>query len=153
MGNRENSERSSEILRKSGLRRTLGRVKIIEILMESHRPLSICEITKLLGKNMIDPASVYRVLNTFHDKGIVHRVDSSDNINRFALNRGEKAHPHFTCRLCGRVECLRDIPVPPIDANWKGYLIEERSFCLQGLCPGCIESSGDSDLINKTQDV
>ena len=153
MVNGEKSELSSSILRKSGLKRTLGRVKIVEILMESHRPLSICEITKLLGKNTIDPASVYRVLNTFHDKGIVHRVDSSDNINRFALNRGEEAHPHFTCRLCGRVECLKDIPVPPVDVNWKGYLIEERSLCFQGLCPSCIKSSGDSDLINKTQDM
>ncbi len=153
MGNQENPELSSVILRKSGLKRTLGRIKIVEILMESQRPLSTGEITRLLGKDTIDPASVYRVLNTFHKRGLVHRVDCSDNINRFALNRGEKAHPHFTCRSCGRVECLRDIPVPPIDVDRKGYIIEERSVCFQGLCPGCIKLAEDRSLINKTQDM
>lgn len=149
MGNEENSGLSSVILRESGLKRTLGRVKIVEILMESQRPLSTGEITGLLGKDKIDPASVYRVLNTFHKKGLVHKIDSSDNINRYALNRGEKSHPHFTCRSCGRVECLKDILMPPINVDRKGYIIDERSVCFQGLCPGCIKSAEDGDLITK----
>jgi Fe2+ or Zn2+ uptake regulation protein len=125
------------ILKKSGLKKTLGRIKIIEALMEQRRPLTGRELLVKLGSEAVDSASVYRTLNTFFELGVVHRIEGSDNINRFALNRGGKVHPHFTCRTCGRMECLEEMDCPSLNFDREGYLVERESFFLIGLCPRC----------------
>lgn len=127
------------ILRKSGLKRTLGRIKIIEVLIKSGRPLTGRELLDKLGDNAVDPASVYRTLNALFKKGVVHKIEGSDNTYHFAINRGEKAHPHFTCRTCGRMECLKMTSFPHIDMNLikEGYLVEREDFFIVGLCPEC----------------
>lgn len=125
------------ILKKSGLKRTLGRVKIIEALIEQRRPLTGRELMARLGNDTLDPASVYRTLNTFYERGVVHRIEGADNINRFALNRGGKMHPHFKCRSCGKVECLEEMDCPSLNFVREGYIVERESFFLIGLCPRC----------------
>ncbi len=125
------------ILKKCGLKRTLGRVKILEILMELERPMTGKELLNRLGNDAVDPASVYRILNAFFSLGVVHRIEGADNVNRYALNRGEDMHPHFTCRTCGKMECLKEAPNPSIDFVREGYLVERESISLVGLCPRC----------------
>lgn len=128
---------SAAILKKSGLKRTLGRIKILEALMEQRRPLTGKELLAKLGNEAVNPASIYRTLNAFFERGVVHRIEGSDNINRFALNRGGKVHPHFTCRTCGRMECLKEMTCPSLNFAREGYLVEKENFFLIGLCPRC----------------
>jgi Fur family ferric uptake transcriptional regulator len=128
---------SCALLRETGLRKTIGRVKIIEALMKAHRPLTGAELIALLGGDAMDPASIYRVLSVFTERHIVHRIDRADNVARYALNRGESNHPHFTCRSCGKMDCLEKIPVPHVDAGPEGYVIEAENLVLSGLCAQC----------------
>lgn len=128
---------SCALLRNTGLRKTIGRVKIIEALMEADRPLTGAELIALLGRDAMDPASVYRVLSVFAERRIVHRIDGADNVARFALNRGAANHPHFTCRSCGKMDCLEKIPLPHVDAGPEGYVIETENLVLSGLCARC----------------
>jgi Fur family ferric uptake transcriptional regulator len=128
---------SSKILYDFGLKRTRGRKKVYEVLMRSPRPLSGSEIQAQLRAGTVDPASVYRILNTFFEKGLVHRIEGLDKITRFALDRGESIHPHFSCRSCGRMECLKDVPVPAVSINREGYVVEEEGVLFQGICARC----------------
>jgi Fur family ferric uptake transcriptional regulator len=130
-------ETGDGLLRDSGLRKTIGRVKIIEALMAEGRALTGAELIGLLGRDAMDPASVYRVLSVFTEREIVHRIDGADNVARYALNRGTANHPHFTCRSCGRMECLDKTPVPHLDVRPEGYVVEEESLLLSGLCARC----------------
>ncbi len=130
-------ETGDRLLRGSGLRKTIGRVKIIEALMTEHRPLTGAELIALLGRDAMDPASVYRVLSVFTRHEIVHRIDGTDKVARFALNRGKVNHAHFTCRSCGKMDCLDKVPVPHTDVHQEGYVVEEESLFLSGLCAHC----------------
>jgi Fur family ferric uptake transcriptional regulator len=129
--------RGEEILRGNGLKKTIGRVKIIEALMAAGRPLAGSELFAALGRDAMDQASVYRVLSVFTERRIVHRIDGTDKVARYALNRGGVNHPHFTCRSCGRMDCLDKMPVPHLDIHREGYVVEQESLFLSGICARC----------------
>lgn len=130
-------ETGDGLLRETGLRKTIGRVKIVELLMSAQRPLTGAELIALLGRDAMDPASVYRVLTVFTERRIVHRIDGADNVSRYALNRGRANHPHFTCRSCGKMDCLEEISVPHLDVGSEGYVVEAENMVLSGLCARC----------------
>jgi Fur family ferric uptake transcriptional regulator len=130
-------ETGDTLLTDSGLRKTIGRLKIIEVLMAEPRALTGAELIELLGRDAMDPASVYRVLSVFTEREIVHRIDGADNVARYALNRGKANHPHFTCRSCGRMDCLDTTPLPHLDVRPEGYVVEEESLLFSGLCARC----------------
>jgi Fur family ferric uptake transcriptional regulator len=136
------------LLRKSGLRRTPVRVGVIEVLSRSKRPMSVPQI---LGKlrGAVDTVTVYRTLNTFARKRLVHRVRGEDRSWLYAVSRGgddvdlrpEHLHPHFVCDECGKVECLGGAEIPPGFVGSlgvsRGYRVSYPEVVLHGLCPKC----------------
>jgi len=125
------------ILKKRGLKRTLGRVRVLEILIESDCPITGGDIARLLGTDSMDPASVYRILNAFVSHDVAHRLVGVDDVARYALNRGGERHPHFTCRVCGAVTCLTDVRLPRVEVPDDRYIVEEEHLTLRGICPDC----------------
>ena len=97
-------------LRKAGLKVTLPRLKILEILESSAtRHLSAEDIYRsLLDSNEdIGLATVYRVLTQFEAAGLVSRHHFEDGMAVFELNQGTH-HDHIVCLECGRVEEFMD---------------------------------------------
>lgn len=125
------------ILRDSGLKKTLGRVKILDVLLKTRRPLSGQEIVDKLGRDAMDPASIYRALNAFFERGIVHKIEGVDRVSRFALDRGDALHPHFSCRVCGKMECMSDVTIPVVEIGKKGFIVEGSSINVWGICSRC----------------
>lgn len=130
-----------QVLKKRGLKRTLGRVKVLEILMESDHPRTGGEIARLLGTDSMDPASVYRILNAFVSHDVAHRLVGMDDAARYAVNRGDERHPHFYCRVCGVITCMKDVRLPWVDVRDDGFVVEEEHLTLRGVCPGCSENA------------
>ena len=131
-------------LRKAGLKVTLPRLKILEILEHNTtRHMSAEEIYKKLidSSEDIGLATVYRVLTQFEGAGLVSRHHFEDGMAVFEINRGTH-HDHIVCMDCGTVEEFVD---PEIEtrqnaiAKRLGYLIEEHSMVLYGRCqrPDC----------------
>jgi Fur family ferric uptake transcriptional regulator len=131
-------------LRKAGLKVTLPRLKILEILEHSNtRHMSAEEIYKKLidSSEDIGLATVYRVLTQFEGAGLVSRHHFEDGMAVFEINRGTH-HDHIVCMDCGAVEEFVD---PEIEqrqneiAKRLGYVIEEHSMVLYGRCqrPNC----------------
>jgi Fe2+ or Zn2+ uptake regulation protein len=90
-------------LRKAGLKVTLPRLKILEILERSGtRHLSAEEIFKRLieSNEDIGLATVYRVLTQFEGAGLVARHHFEDGMAVFELNQGTH-HDHIVCMDCG----------------------------------------------------
>jgi len=92
-------------LRKAGLKVTLPRLKILEILESSEqRHLSAEDIYKELlsiGED-IGLATVYRVLTQFETAGLVKRHNFEGGHSVFEMDEGEH-HDHMVCVETGEV--------------------------------------------------
>ena len=126
-------------LRKAGLKVTLPRLKILEILESSTtRHLSAEDIYRtLLDSNEdIGLATVYRVLTQFEAAGLVSRHHFEDGMAVFELNHGTH-HDHIVCLECGRVEEFMDAGIEERQdsvAQRLGYEIRDHSLILYGKC-------------------
>ncbi len=135
---------AERIMNECRLRRTKSRIAILRILLDSKTPLTHEEIHEQMLHTGIDRVTVYRSLQSFWEAGIVHRVEAGDRVWRFAVcscHSRSHCHPHFTCRLCGRVECLFELTMPSIEESVSGYQIEEQEVYWRGICGQCASKS------------
>lgn len=128
----------SSDLRKLGLKVTLPRVKILEILAASAVHLSAEDIYRQLLEHGEDIglATVYRVLTQFEAASLVRRHHFEGGTAVFELNRGEH-HDHIVCMDCGKVEEFLDcgIEARQLDVAKKlGFQVEEHNLILYGRC-------------------
>ena len=84
MDHRENIEAA---IRGAGLRITPVRVGVLEVLRRSPRPIDVPGILEKLPART-DAVTVYRTLNTFTRKQMVHRVRGEDRSWRYAMGEG-----------------------------------------------------------------
>jgi Fur family transcriptional regulator, ferric uptake regulator len=126
-------------LRKVGLKVTLPRLKILEMLERSAtRHLSAEEIYKRLLESHEDIglATVYRVLTQFEAAGLVARHHFEDGMAVFELNQGAH-HDHIVCMDCGHVEEFADAAIEQRQdaiAERLQFAIKEHSLVLYGRC-------------------
>ncbi len=126
-------------LRKAGLKVTLPRLKILEILESSQTRHLSAEDTyrSLLESNEdIGLATVYRVLTQFEAAGLVTRHHFEDGMAVFEINHGTH-HDHIVCLDCGRVEEFMDTGIEDRQgsvAKKLGFEIRDHSLIIYGHC-------------------
>lgn len=131
-------------LRKAGLKVTLPRLKILEILENgSTRHQSAESIYKQLidSNEDIGLATVYRVLTQFEAAGLITRHHFENGMAVFELNEGTH-HDHIVCLDCGKVEEFVDTGIEERQtavATRLGFEIRDHSLILYGHCrrPNC----------------
>jgi Fur family ferric uptake transcriptional regulator len=131
-------------LRKAGLKVTLPRLKILDILEGSvTRHMSAEDIYKSLidSREDIGLATVYRVLTQFEAAGLVTRHHFEDGMAVFELNQGAH-HDHIVCLDCGRVEEFVDGGIEERQdavADRLGFEIRHHALVMYGHCrkPDC----------------
>ena len=132
-------------IRKAGLKVTLPRVKILEILENSDaRHVSAEDVYKELLANgeEIGLATVYRVLTQFEGAGLVERHQFDGGHSVFELNRGDH-HDHMVCIQCGTVEEFYDDSIEKRQqeiARKKGFEISDHSLVIYGICNNCVKT-------------
>jgi Fur family ferric uptake transcriptional regulator len=132
---------SSE-LRKVGLKVTLPRMKILDILENaSSRHQSAEDVYKALldtGED-IGLATVYRVLTQFEAAGLVTRHHFEGGHSVFELNEGHH-HDHIVCVKCGRVDEFMDETIEKRQRDIAadlGYELTDHSLYMYGICSNC----------------
>lgn len=132
----------SSDLKKAGLKVTLPRMKILELLEASNvRHQSAENIYRALldDGEEIGLATVYRVLTQFEAAGLVERHHFESGQAVFELS--EKGHhDHIVCVSCGKVEEFYDEMIENRQrevAAAKGYEVTDHSLTLYGKCPDC----------------
>ncbi len=139
----------SKDLRKAGLKVTLPRMKILEMLEQSeNRHLSAEDVYKALleAGDDIGLATVYRVLTQFEAAGIVQRHYFEGNQSVFELAEGEH-HDHMVCLDCGAIEEFYDETIEERQekvAQERGFAISDHSLILYGKCKACQEGEKSS---------
>jgi len=122
-------------LKKVGLKVTLPRVKILQILENSpDRHMTAEDIYQLLrdaGED-VGIATVYRVLTQFEVAGLIERHNFDNGPAVYELNRGEH-HDHMVCTETGAVIEFHNEEIEKIQetlANQKGYELVGHSLVL-----------------------
>ena len=102
------TDKTNKNLKEAGLRATLPRIKILEML-ENHKHISAEDIYRDLIENRYDVglATVYRVLTQFENAGIVikHSFESSKAV--YELNNSDH-HDHMVCLDSGDIVEFHD---------------------------------------------
>lgn len=130
------------LLKKNGLSITDGRKKILKLFFDQPGALSHGDIEKKAGEKF-DRVTIYRTLQIFVDKGIIHTIPTADNSIRYALCRDECTdghhqdhHVHFVCEKCHNTFCLDDVVTPEIRLP-KGYSARHVDVVAKGVCKNC----------------
>lgn len=129
-------------LKKAGLRATLPRLKILELLESGgDRHVGAEDVYKKLlelGED-VGLATVYRVLTQFETAGLVSRQHFEGGHSVFELNEGSH-HDHLVCEKCGRVEEFIEEIIETSQqrvADKFGYKMTDHSLYIYGICPAC----------------
>ena len=129
-------------LRNAGLKVTLPRVKIMQILEASEeRHMSAEDVYKALrdADEDVGLATVYRVLTQFEAAGLVMRHHFEGGHSVFEMMT-EDHHDHIVCTKCGKVEEFYDEIIETQQlkqASSKGFTISDHSLYIYGLCKDC----------------
>jgi len=129
-------------LKKAGLKVTLPRLKILQILEDAkEKHLSAEDVYRILANagDDIGLATVYRVLTQFQEAGLVIRHNFEEEHAVFELDHGEH-HDHLVCVKCGRVDEFTDnIIEKRLQEVGKetAFNITDHSLNIYGICVTC----------------
>ena len=131
----------ADILRKKLLSVTDSRRKILSLFLTNSDALAHGDIEKKAGEKF-DRVTVYRTLQVFVEKGIVHTIPTAENSVLYALckdcdeDHHHDDHVHFVCKNCNTTICLDDIVSPEIKLP-DGYRAESVQVVINGICKNC----------------
>jgi Fur family transcriptional regulator, ferric uptake regulator len=135
-------EQAENMLKKNNLSITESRKKIVQLFLGHTGALAHGDIEKKAGEKF-DRVTIYRTLQTFVEKGIIHTIPTADNSVRYALCKDECGeghhhdhHIHFVCTTCNNTYCLDDVVTPEIKLP-KGYAAEHTEVVVEGVCKNC----------------
>lgn len=122
-------------------RNTQSKSEILAVLKDSYGAMSHDMIQAEI-ESEIDRTTIYRILNSFCEDGVIHRVVGDDGKQYFAMcvehcehdKEHTHDHLHFRCTSCGKVECLPskvhfDLP--------RGYSQKSFNAVVSGICAEC----------------
>ena len=134
--------RVDDILRRNSLSVTESRKRILSLFLNVQGALAHGDIERKAGEKF-DRVTVYRTLQTFVEKGIIHTIPTTDNSVRYALCKDNCSeghhhdnHVHFICLKCGTTLCLEEVVAPEIKIR-KGFSINEIEVVIKGICMDC----------------
>lgn len=147
-------ERWIKKLRESGNKVTRQRKGLLQCLFDATQPLSARAIMQITESSealsTLDQVTVYRILETFRELGIVHQVfPSGDYLLCDHLGCSHGVHVMLHCSSCSSHE---EIEVPkevfaPMEWFLKHHMKfepEKHLFQLNGLCERC--KTGEKQL-------
>ena len=132
----------AEDLKSAGLKVTLPRLKILEVLeSSSSHHLSAEDIYRVLieQNEEVGVATIYRVLSQFEESGIVQKLNFENNQAGYELC-GAEHHDHLVCVKCNKIIEFQDDVIEKHQiqiAKKHGFDLTDHSLYLYGLCEDC----------------
>lgn len=131
----------AEMLKKNQLSITDSRKKILEYFLNASGALAHADIEKM-SNDKFDRVTIYRTLQTFVEKGIIHTIPTPDNSIKYALCKDDchpghhrDEHIHFFCDSCGTTYCL-DTHIPAVSLP-EGFIAYQINVLVSGVCAKC----------------
>lgn len=129
-------------LRDVQLRATPARIALMKLLETTKFPLDVQSMIDYLQQNHIktDPATVFRIMHMFTQKGITRQIDFHEGKFRYEL-AGEEHH-HLMCTVCGAIEDISDCNIEELQNEIelkKHFTVNSHSLEFFGICKKCHE--------------
>lgn len=141
----ETKQKISQLLSKFGLRRTPTRTEVLKLYLDRNYALAHKDIEDELSVQF-DRVTIYRTLNTFEEKGLIHKVYDGNTVAKFALcgdecheeehHHHQHNHLHFTCNNCEKTFCIDSAEVPQVQLPSK-FKTDSVHLFAKGLCENC----------------
>lgn len=130
------------LLQRNQLKVTAPRLGVLKIIADRDSAISQPVLEKLMGSE-VDRVTLYRILKTFEEKGILHKVIDLNGTAHYAIcssncseHNHHDEHFHFNCTECKQVYCLNDMHLPAIHMP-KGFKAASVSLSITGVCNHC----------------
>lgn len=128
-------------LREIDLKATPARIAVLQLLEKADTPLDVASIIEYVKSQHIDidPATAFRIMNVFAEKGIVTPIQFNEGKLRYELSN-KADHHHLICENCGNIDDISDCNIPALEKDInkkKGFLVKHHSLEFFGLCKDC----------------
>lgn len=128
-------------LNEVNLRATPARIALLNLLETSDKPLDVQAMINYLEKREIrtDPATVFRIVNTFTEKGLIKTIQLNEGKFRYELS-SKPDHHHFVCEKCGTIEDISDCNIKALEKDIekrKHFKVTSHSLEFFGICVNC----------------
>jgi Fur family ferric uptake transcriptional regulator len=137
----KNNYQFEDMLDKHQLKKTAPRLRVLSMMYSKNTATSQPDLENVMHD--IDRVTLYRILNVFEEKGIIHKVFDLDGTANYAVchsdceaNHHHDEHVHFNCTVCKNVYCLNELSLPSITLP-AGFKLESFTLYASGLCPKC----------------
>ncbi len=137
--------KATKILQSNQLKVTDCRLDVLNIFINNNKAVSHADMENLINH---DRVTLYRTINTFLDKDIIHRVpEGKGGGDKFALcvhphvpasddHKHNHEHVHFKCNICENTTCINDVHIPVISLP-NGFILKEAFLLVNGTCDQC----------------
>lgn len=128
------------ILTGKGIKPTANRILVMKELMRMTHPVCLADLEVSLMP--MNKASIFRVIELFADKDVIHVIEDGSRSLKYELCHGQgdhsvgDEHAHFYCEKCGTVYCLNDVALPMV-ALPENFRVKSVNFMLKGICAKC----------------
>lgn len=137
----KNNHSCKEELQEASLKATPARIAVMKFLESTEEPVDVNMIRAYLKQKDVDtdPATVFRMMNDFSQKGITKEVQIEKGKVHYELaSKGD--HHHLICENCSKIEAVEDNFVPKMEKELQKkhkFLIKRHSLEFFGLCEDC----------------
>lgn len=123
------------------LRATPARIALMQLLETSNKPLDVQSMIEFLEEKDIktDPATVFRIVNMFTEKGLVKPIQLHEGKFRYELTTRDPHH-HLVCEKCGSIEDISNCNIAALEKDIeekKQFKVTSHSLEFFGICQSC----------------
>lgn len=128
-------------LNEVSLRATPARMALMELLETTDKPVDVQTMIGFLEKRGIkaDPATVFRIVNMFTEKGLTKQIQLLEGKARYELAT-QSDHHHLVCTKCGDIQDISDCNIGALEKDIekkKGFKVTSHSLEFFGICTSC----------------
>jgi Fur family peroxide stress response transcriptional regulator len=132
-------ENFEKLCREQGIPLTVQRRVILETLVDREDHPTADQVYEAVAGRLpgLSRATVYRVLETLVEVGVIHRASHLGAVARYDPNT--ERHHHLTCVKCHKVVDLEEkaLAAVHLPSGVQGFEIMDYSVHLKGYCPDC----------------
>lgn len=132
----------TQLLKSNGLKVTKPRLRVLEVISDKTTAITQPDLEKVFGSE-IDRVTLYRILASFEEKGILHKIFDLQGTATYAIcstkcsaHHHHDQHVHFICSVCNSVYCLDEISVPKINIP-SNFSLHAIAINAVGICASC----------------
>lgn len=135
-------EKLVEMLRSLGFRVTERRLAVLKAVAHTKEPVTVYALFELLRKKYnIDQATIYRNLASFHEAGLLRRLDFNHGHAHYELETGKPSHQ----LVCSKCETIEKLDGRSVDTILKKMVEKSKKFKkttshtveIYGICKNC----------------